>query len=173
MPSAMIVDLRSLADSELATHLVVNVGGVKELHEFKTEVVNVAKARTAAAGAYTLTQWKTGQHKALQPMHAVAVTQGNSCNTTKTSTCQGNRDGCDCWAKARKGNNTISSKNSKQKKRLRRERQRQRQRQSLRAMMIGGRTPCTQQTVCSVDWGLRDNPQETDLRRRILERKSQ
>ena len=46
--------LNRLPDSELATHLVLNAERLKEWSDFKNEIVNVSKARAAAAGAYGL-----------------------------------------------------------------------------------------------------------------------
>ena len=44
---------RVLGDSELASHLVMNAERLKDLHDFQTEVINITRARPAAAGAYT------------------------------------------------------------------------------------------------------------------------
>ena len=46
--------LNRLPDNELATHLVLNAERLKEWSDFKSEIVNISKARAAAAGAYAM-----------------------------------------------------------------------------------------------------------------------
>ena len=67
--------LNRLPDSELATHLVLNAERLREWSDFKSEIVNISKARAAAAGAYAL-----GVHKSsgggIVPMDVDAVYDG-------------------------------------------------------------------------------------------------
>ena len=67
--------LNRLGDSELTSHLLVNEERMNEWHDFKTEVINITRARAAAAGAYSLAG-KNTLNSGIQPKDAYTVSRG-------------------------------------------------------------------------------------------------
>ena len=53
--------LNRVGDSMLATHLVMNAGRLMERADFNVDVVNVSRARVAAAGATGLLSARIGR----------------------------------------------------------------------------------------------------------------
>ena len=67
--------LNRLGEKEFASHLVMNAERPTEWHDFRTEVINITRARAATAGVYTLTGRHTS-NSGIQPMDVDAVSMG-------------------------------------------------------------------------------------------------
>ena len=64
-----------LGGNELASHLVIDAERLTDWHDFQTEVINVTRARVAAAGLYALAGKNTSS-LGIQPLDIDAASKG-------------------------------------------------------------------------------------------------